>query len=1032
MTDSNRITFTFTTDNPGVSSSNSTIKFKKINTDSDLNGLDLNINGNLNIDSYSQLCYLDLTDTLNTNGTYSISFTITENINSDSLKPHVYLTIGKHLKNGFNESMCVFRNTEGRVTLGFSQGNGYVTENPVTFGTFPSEPGVEYIYTLTLNHLALGTDQRIRLYRKRSDEGLDSNNQVVNLIASSDVSPNISIPYVFLGTSYTTLMPGWDSTFDITSMSVKEIKLYLDEAIDPSFLPGTHEYPTTVSVLNTNTTKNTPYAFCEIGDTIELKFHSPRLVSYVNVKPTMNGQQMIYVSSKFISETDDNSNVYQSIEYTFQITITEQYPTNPLQYIVNFNGTLTESILVDNLFVLKTLPTITYEINNVTSSTVSIKLTSISDELYDFYNASYENVLSVTFIASDGNHTTLSVNATTFTIGSIFTIDSLSPVETIWNMSATITDLNISGRTNTLTPTVNNYAVNGNIEQIINGEIDEPEVSNADVAVTHQAGDNFISVLNIKSKDLQSSFSTYAAVFDTNTQTVTIDDIINGGYAMISQLNVPNTSTYVSLDGSITHFRKWNGTGWDPATVLEYNKMYYIYVYSVDLSTNQNANTVFVNSPFVEVYVGYQNVFFDLGLESVPSAHILATFSEKGATDDKSTAYVGYDTSGNNNHLLITLVDSNVSPIVPSNGSINENVLSLENVSELFIPNPDYNLMLPNSSYTISFFIKKINWDDSVIIYDSFKSSEFITINQTNIVINHSSTPSETTVFNIDLSLNRWTSITICFDDNRFTAFIDAVNVVASSTGLMDNYTGISRDLFMTSTNTHIDEFRIYRTKIDIDIIQNLMNTLKKTVEFGFDTEGYVFNYNVIVNNDALQINDDTTLHSFNLNGIYTFHQSSTTNSHPIMLQDSGTGDGDNNDIVYYIDDEIVTKNEYITNFSTNNNRKIVFTPTAISLSSSSITLKSTNTNITPLPLTVVTNEIIVNNKGIYQNPTFESLSYTTDAAVNSLAYRFEGPTSALTLPAAQVSPNLTISTWAKINSLPTSSYPILHQNNVF
>jgi hypothetical protein len=1030
MTDSNRFTFTFTNSNPGVSTSNSSIQFKKINTDELLNELDLNQNQFLNIDSYSQLCYADLTDILQTYGSYSINFTITENITSDSTKPLVYLTIGKHLKNGHNDCFCVYKNTAGRVTFGFIQGSNFISETPYSLGISATEPGVEYIYTLAVNHLALGTDQRIRLYRKRSDEQLDSNNQLVNLIASSDVTTNIPTPYVFLGTSYTTLLPEWESFFDITHMYVKEVNVYLNEVLDPSFLPGSLEYPTTVSILNTDGTKNTPNAYCETGDTIELKFHSPRLVSPSNVLITTNGQQMTFIENKTISVTDENTNIYSSVEYTFQFVVTEQYPTNPFQYIVNFNGTLTNAIDFNTMYVLRSLPSITYEINNVTSSAVYFKLTSISDDFYDFYNLSYDNYWSLTFTATDGSHTTLNVSANTLAINSIFTIDSLNPVETIWTLTATITDNNIPGRTNTIAPTVNAFAVNGNINQILNGEVDAPEVSNGDVLITHTVGESFVNVLNIKSKDLTSSFSTYAVLFDSNTQTVTIDDIINAGDAIISQLNVPNTSDYVSLDGNITHFRKWNGTGWDAATELEYNKEYFLYVYSVDLSSNQNANTVFVESPFASVYVGYQNAFYDLGSETVTSAHILTTFSEKVAEDTLSTQYVGYDTSGNNNHILIELVDTNVSPIVASNGSINENVLSLSNVSNLLIPNPDYNIFLSNSSYTITFFMKKANWNDSVVIYDNYSKSAFITVTQNTIVINHS--PSST-VFDINIPSSKWTNVFISYEANKFSVFIDAVQIVSSTGEVEQTYVGVSKDLYMNSTNVEIDELRIYNTKMDITIIELLVNSLTKTVELGFDTEGYVFNYDVIVNNDAIQINDDSVLHSFHLNGIYTFYQTNTVNSHPITLQETNTVNS-NQDIIYYIDDVIVTRDEYITNFSANNNRKIVFSPTSISLSLNGISLTSTNENIPPLQLSLSTDDIVVKNKGNYTNPTFNTISYSTNAAVNTLAYKLDTTTSSLTFPSATVSPNFTVSTWAKINALPTdgTNYPIVHQNNVF
>ena len=1033
MTDTN--TFTFTNTNPGVSSLNSEIKFKTINSDHPLDELSIS-NENFIINNHSKLSYADLTGVLNTNKSYSIDFTITESQNADPSKNSVYLALGKHNQNGVNDCLCVYRNTSGRVTLGIVQGSSFETQTPITFGSTESEQGVEYVYTLTHNHLALGSSERVRLYRTRSDGQLDINNQLVNLISATDIITNISTPYLFLGTSYTVLIPGWESVFDISYMSVKEVNLYVNKVLDPSFLPGTVEYPVTLSVLNTDTTKNTNYVYCEIGDIIELKFHSPRLVSPANVKAVVGGLEMEFMSTNSINITN-NENIYISIEYTYRLVVTEQYPSNPFEYSVDFNGTETELIRPENnIFISRTVPTITYEINDVTSTAVYIKLTSISDDLYDFFNTAYDGLLSLTFSASDGAHVTLSVSATDFAIGSIHTIDTLTPVETIWNISATITDINHSNRTNTISPTVNTFQVNDNINQILNGEIDKPIVSNSSVTITHVAGDDYITISNVKSYDVSSNFSTYAALFDSNTHTVTETDITDAGNAMISMLDVPKRNDFVSLDGTLTHVRKWNGSAWDPASLIEYNTTYYLYVYSVDLSSNQNFNKVFVESYFASVNVGFENQFYELGLETVSFAHILSAFSERVSGDTVSTQYVGYDSSGNNNHILVELIDPNVSPIVPSNGSLNKHALQLSNVAKVLVPNQEYTVFKSTSLYSISFFINKSSWDDSFIIYDNQTGAEFIAVTETEIRVNHSisSDTIESTVFSINLLINTWKNITITYDTYQFKAYVNGTKVTPSAvTELHENYSGVSRDLRMTTSNTLLDAFRVYTTVIDTSLIETLMNQLYKTVDLGLDTEGYVFIYNVIVNNDAIQINEDSVLHTFNVNGIYTFYQTNSSNSHPIMLEDSNSTGGDNSDINYYIDDVIVTRDYYITNFLSNNNRKIVFIPTSVSLSSS-LSIISTNANITPIVLTIENIEIDVHNKGNYENPTFDSVSYTRDAAVNGLAYRFNDQTNALTFPNVQIAPSVTVSTWVNISSLPdeTACYPIVRQSGVF
>ena len=1034
MTDT--IRFTFTNTNPGVSSLNSEMKF--ITIDSDHSVDDINISNNrFIINNHSELVYADLTGVLNTNKSYSIDFTITESQSSDSSKNSVYMALGKHHQNGVNDCLCVYRNTSNRVTLGVVQGSSFESQAPITFGSTESEQGVEYVYTLTHNHLALGSSYRLRLYRRRSDGQLDMNNQLVNLIATTDIITKITTPYLFLGTSYTTLIPGWESGYDISKeMSVKEVNVYANKVLDPSFLPGSFEYPITLSVLNTDTTKNANYVYCEIGDTVELKFHSPRLVSPVHVKTFVDSLEMEFMSTNSINITN-NENIYISIEYTYRFVVTEQLPSNPFEYRVDFGGTETELIRPENnIFVSRTVPIITYEINDVTSTAVYIKLTSISDDFYDFFNAAYDGLLSLTFSASDGAHATMSVSATTFAIGSIHTIDALTPVETIWNISATISDINIPSRTNTIAPTVNTFQVNDNINQIINGEIDEPIVSNSSVTITHVVGDDYITISNVKSYDVLSNFSTYAALFDSNTNTVTENDIMNAGNAMISMLNVPNRSDFISLDGTLSHVRKWNGSTWDPASLIEYNTTYYLYVYSVDLSSNQNFNKVFVESYFASIDVGFKNHFYELGLESVLFAHVLSTFSERVSEDTLSTQYVGYDTSGNNNHILVDLIDTNVSPIVPSNGSLNKHALQLSNVSKVLVPNQEYMVFKSTSSYSISFFINKSSWDDSFIIYDNKTNAEFITVTETEIRVNHSISPdtNESTVFSINLPINTWKNITITYDTNQFKAFMNGIKVTPSAlTEIHENYSGVSRELRMITSNTLLDEFRVYTTVIDMGIIEFLMNQLYKTVDLGFDTEGYVFIYNVIVNNDAIQINEDSVLHTFNVNGIYTFYQTNSSNSHPIMLEDSNSTGGDNSDINYYVDDVIVTRDEYITNFASNNNRKIVLIPTSVSLSSS-LSIISTNTNITPIVLTIENIEIDVHNKGNYLNPTFDSVSYTSDAAVNSLAYRFNDQTNALTFPNVQVAPSVTVSTWVNISTLPeeTACYPIVCQNGVF
>ena len=1052
--------YIWTLDATNLGASTETInRFKKVNANTDLTVSNFTAD-KYDISAYSDIIYLDLNDILTLDNSFTLSFNIKESGSSvNTTLPVNYMTLGYHMRGTYGVTITVGRPVgSNKVVIGTITAEGVEKSNILPDNT-SIDTNVEYTYTLIYNILSNSND-RITLYRK-----IYNSVETPLLICNSQglTNPYISLVNrkLFFGSSMWVNEPEWSNTFDYVNMIVfGEVKLLSNEARDPSFGESHPDYPTNILVTNTNTTSPNQ-EFVTSSDTIHISFVSTKVSPRTIILIGIEASSMIEIGDL---NFDSGTNTYtKSIAVSeFTSVIQDQI----FKFAIDFSGTVTSQISTP-LFVATSQPTITYDVVSVYPTSVTFGLTSIEYNYFTNQNIPLSQ-LSVSFVAVNTTDpadtqervfTDVNVNST-YTIDSL-TIDKIYDVYAVVKHIESLTDLFVSAQT---IPTVNptNATINliAPVDNII-PLIDDP----TRFTYTSTIGVSNISFMNVFVKDEHSQFDVYIGIFKS-PNTVAIADMIdaNNTGAVISYLNNSSTNAFVDVTGGgsiFTHAMIYMDGVWNKS-VLEFETSYYVHLYVKDDSVSVNDylkyNYAIINTSkeFEPFEIPQESIVNDSTSQNAATVSVFQTKDPNDTTSPADATLVGYDSTGNNNHLYVytpagsttTAEEILVEGIVNTQG-INTSLVSFVEVGKIDLSQSfTYSLYLKNISSWTGIQINLLQYTDANFLdatYESIKQN-LITMSENSITIqqtdkSNSAVTSMSHSFTIDQTLEsfEWYNVIVTYNMQSFKVFVNTIECTPAVGNTGSPY-AISGKLFSPGDSSqliHIDDVRLYNVDLKIDTINQIVSNSTKLIQLSFNDSRYVFEYDVTMFEDVFYFNVDLTEIVLNKGSSYTFYQTNDNNTAPLIIDDSSLDALIQ--IVYYRNNVVVTKSEYETAYvaSEPHDRKIIITVGSIT-ANSDIPYFISSTGTDTATMNVKNKEIqFVNSANNLANAmhsgTESKITVGKDSPVGSGSVIFDSANQdVLTVPSQTVTPNnMSISTWFKPSDVSVSN-PIISQTGSF
>lgn len=414
--------------------------FNRVNDNNRLIGFD---NGGYTITKYSDIGVLDLNTVHSPDSSFTIEFSLKENVYIDTSKAINYLTFGYHIRGRSGVTITVGREAGSKfVVVGTITEKGTDKASTISTVKFETLPDEVYDYTLYYNHF--GTDdEKLKLFR-----GYD-------LIASS-TSMNIRTLSIidrklFIGSSGWVNETSWNGSFDVANniTFIGQLNFITNKAIDKGFLPGTPMYPVHVSLSNITNTGRNDLHLATNNDTLELKFHCLKDVSYNSVVAIIDNKSnniiQHYVDTNYPSKDEDGNDILTNL-YTYRFPVENDWPFDgSFSYGLDVDGSITLSNIippVTNFYIDNTTANVNFTLGPPTGSTIDTILHA-SSPLVDNYlsdmSATYDNY-SISFYASNTDHVlSTTINNLNITNNGTYTISSLDS-ESFYNIYATVTD----------------------------------------------------------------------------------------------------------------------------------------------------------------------------------------------------------------------------------------------------------------------------------------------------------------------------------------------------------------------------------------------------------------------------------------------------------------------------------------------------------------------------------------------------------------------------------------------------------------
>jgi acetyltransferase-like isoleucine patch superfamily enzyme len=283
--------------------------------------------------------------------------------------------------------------------------------------------------------------------------------------------------------------------------------------------------------------------------------------------------------------------------------------------------------------------------------------------------------------------------------------------------------------------------------------------------------------------------------------------------------------------------------------------------------------------------------------------------------------------------------------------------------------------------------------------------------------------------------------LTLTCENGVIHTYIDGVDIALStSTGTFVEPSGVLN--IPQQQNIFIRSIKVYASPLSIENVVKLYTPSNKVIQLGFDSEGYVFDYNVSYSNNSFYFNNIKSPEiTLNKNGVYSFYQTPANN---VPLFFSFTPDNidaniiQNFNIQFFSDNDILTDNvKYAANFTASIMNKIVIKADDSSLPNT-FYYTSIDNNALSTKINIDSNQVIVFNtadSSTNAQPTYNvQPKYTSDTPVGDFAMVFDAQNqNSLEVNNIFINPNtLTLSTWINFNNLQYTSNPIISQQNNF
>ena len=399
-----------------------------------------------------------------------------------------------------------------------------------------------------------------------------------------------------------------------------------------------------------------------------------------------------------------------------------------------------------------------------------------------------------------------------------------------------------------------------------------------------------------------------------------------------------------------------------------------------------------------------------------------------------TTGFIGYDTSGNNNHLFINqLEDNTINPLDSGGVTDVQNTINLGNVANIrFATSLQF-----NQTFTFSLELKNNNDTFSEFTLLKNDTSDLIKVSNQGIVFSSGIVQ----FFPVELRTRTFYNLTLTCENGVIHTYIDGVDIALStSTGTFVEPSGVLN--IPQQQKIFIRSIKVYASPLSIENVVKLYTPSNKVIQLGFDSEGYVFDYNVSYSNNSFYFNNIKSPEiTLNKNGVYSFYQTPANN---VPLFFSFTPDNIDTNIIqnfniqFFSDNNILTDNvKYAANFTASIMNKIVIKADDSSLPNT-FYYTSIDNNASSTKINIDSNQVIVFNtadSSTNAQPTYNvQPKYTSDTPVGDFAMVFDAQNqNSLEVNNIFINPNtLTLSTWINFNNLQYTSNPIISQQNNF
>lgn len=548
----------------------------------------------------------------------------------------------------------------------------------------------------------------------------------------------------------------------------------------------------------------------------------------------------------------------------------------------------------------------------------------------------------------------------------------------------------------------------------------------------HNEGETYITCSNVNSYDKHSTFSTYIGLFDTN-ETVTYSDLLffkNTSACLYFEEN-PKSLENVEIFGSFSQVITFNSStfAWNlTPSLIDFNKIYYVFGTSIDGDGNfidsQIVSTqITVNSgPILNIIDYVVEIPDETGISA--GAAIRISYEEV-VTEDGSLSYIGKDKSGNNNHVTI---NTDTNPL-SEDSIVSTRSLDLGKVNEVIL-SPSLEL---KSTFTYSTWFKKTEEVGEIILLKN--NDNPLVVLQGNVLSIKSGIER---TFAIDIEVDKWTQFTVSSDATQTKVYVNG-ELLESIDIIGDTYVQpIGRLTIPKQENILIDDTRIYETILDSRSVQKLVSVSGKEIHLSFESEGYIFDYNVTMSNNNFYFNNIKSPYlTINKGGIYTFYQDVKDNSTPLLFSENGTYESlfrNLNEIEYFIDDTSIGNDplQYAMHFdkSTTNINKVMIYPNTL-----------TKLYYNSVESHIISNTIIVSQQEPdminYGNQTLKPIynirpMYVEDTPIGNFALKLnKDDQTSITFNTVDIDANnMSILMWVKLDDFKNN--PIVTQDGIF